>query len=695
MERLLTEEFLNKYRNAKSPLSHIGEFVYLRTYSRYLEDKKRRETWFETVKRTTEYNVSLGIRCKEKMGLPVNMEEEKKEAELLFDRLFNLKTFTSGRTLYMGGTEVVEMYPLSNFNCAFTNIEKFSDLVEVFYLLMIGSGVGVRISKEMTAGFPKVRHVMLEGRYDETIRARTPKEDMENTVCLLDRNNGSNAVILVGDSKEGWCDALRSYFNLISLDEYKDVARIVIDYSYVRPEGERLKRFGGRASGHKSLKRMFEKINKVVNRREDGMLQTIDLLDIATIISENVVSGGVRRSAMMVICDEDDYGVINAKRNIYRYADGKWIIDKEISHRRMSNNSVIYYNRPSFEKIKEIIDSIKINGEPGFINGAEALRRKPSFEGCNPCGEILLRSKQCCNLTTNNLMGFVKGNVLDEEELKETLRLSARVAIRMTLIEVELPEWNRVMQEDRIVGVSLTGMMDMVNKTGLSYDGLANLLGRLREEVHNEGRRYCAELGIEPPKLMTTIKPEGTLSMLPCVSSGIHFAHSNYYIRRIRISASDPLFKMIEAQGSYPVYDENGTSDGGSPIKVIEFPVKAPEGRTKYDVSAVEQLELYKLTMQNWTDHNSSITVHVRENEWDDVARWLYENFDYVVGITFIPLTEETYPLLPYETTTREDYEERVSRIKPIDYELLASYDNSDPHDITDADCENGVCPVR
>ena len=152
-----------------------------------------------------------------------------------------------------------------------------------------------------------------------------------------------------------------------------------------------------------------------------------------------------------------------------------------------------------------------------------------------------------------------------------------KVAIRMTLIEAEL-EWNRVSAGPDCV--SLTGMMDMVNKTGLSYDGLANLLGRLREEVHNEGRRYCAELGIEPPKLMTTIKPEGTLSMLPCVSSGIHFAHSNYYIRRIRISASDPLFKMIEAQGSYPVYDENGTSDGGSPIKVIEFPVKAPEGRT-------------------------------------------------------------------------------------------------------------------
>jgi ribonucleoside-triphosphate reductase len=629
------------------------------------------------------------------MGLSINMEEEKNEAEQLFDRLFNLKTFTSGRTLYMGGTEVVEKYPLSNYNCAFTNIEKFSDLVDVFYLLMVGSGVGIRITKDMVDKLPKVRSISLEGRYDGTVRATTSKEDMEDTRCILDKSDSSIAVILVGDSKEGWCDALESFFKLISLDEYKEVTRIIIDYSYVRPEGERLKRFGGRASGHKSIKRMFEKISKVINRRNDGILRTIDVLDIATIISENVVSGGVRRSAMMVICDENDDEVINAKRNIYKVVDGKWIEDTEISHRKMSNNSILYNSRPSLERIKEIIDSIKVNGEPGFINGAEAMRRKPSFKGCNPCGEILLRSKQCCNLTTNNLMGFVKGTVLDEEELIDTLKLSTRVAIRMTLVEVELPEWNKVMHEDRIIGVSLTGMMDMVNKTGMSYDDLADLLRRLRDEVHKEGNRYSAMLGIEAPKLMTTIKPEGSLSTLPCVSSGIHYAHSNYYIRRIRISVTDPLYKMLEAEGSFPIYNENGQTDENCTIKVIEFPIKAPEGRTKYDVGAIEQLELYKMSMLNWSDHNSSITVHVRDNEWDDVVQWLYDNFDYVVGITFLPLLEETYPLLPYETTTKEDYEERIRRVKPINYELLAKYDNNELHDIIDSECASGACPIR
>ena len=695
MRKLLSEEFLITYRSMISPLSHIGEFVYLRTYSRYLEEKKRRETWFETVLRTTEYNINLGIKHKKKIGQDINIEEEVKEAEQLFDRLFKLKTFTSGRTLYMGGTEVVEKYPLSNYNCAFTDIEKFSDLVDVFYLLMVGSGVGVCITRELVDKLPKVRRVSLEGRYDETVRANTPKEAMEDTRCILDNNDKAIAVILVGDSKEGWCNALESYFNLLSLDEYKEVTRIIIDYSYVRPEGERLRRFGGRASGHKSIKRMFEKINKVINRRSDGILQTLDALDIATIISENVVSGGVRRSAMMVICDEDDDEVINAKRNIYKVVDGKWLEDKDISHRKMSNNSILYNHRPSLERIKEIIASIKVNGEPGFINGTEALRRKPTFKGCNPCGEILLQSKQCCNLTTNNLMGFVKGSVLDEEELVDTLRLSTRVAIRMTLVDVELPEWNKVMQEDRIIGISLTGMMDMVNKTGMSYDDLADLLKRLRKEVHKEGNSYSALLNIQPPKLMTTIKPEGSLSTLPCVSSGIHFAHSNYYIRRIRISVTDPLYKMIEAQGSFPIYNENGQSDEDCSIKVIEFPIKAPEGRTKYEVGAIEQLELYKMSMKNWSDHNSSITVHVREHEWDDVTHWLYDNFDHVVGITFLPLMEETYPLLPYETTTREDYEERMKQVKPINYDLLAKYDNNEQHDIIDAECETGACPIR
>jgi ribonucleoside-triphosphate reductase (thioredoxin) len=695
MEHILSDNFLNKYKSLKNPLSNIGEFVYLRTYSRYLEDKKRRENWFETVLRTTEYNIRLGIEYKEANNLPVVWEEEIKEAESLFDQLFHLRTFTSGRTLYMGGTEVVKQYPLSNYNCSFTNVETLEDLVDVFYLLMVGSGVGIRIDRNLVEKLPLTRHIPMEGRYNGMLRYHTPKDTMEHTQAKTDSEDPLATIIMVGDSKEGWCEALQTYFKIITSADFTNTNKIILDYSYVRPEGERLKRFGGRASGHKSIQRMFEKMNKVFERREDGQLKTIDILDIATIISENVVSGGVRRSAMMVICDEDDEEVINAKRNIYKVVDGKWMEDKEISHRRMSNNSILYTHRPTLDRIREIINSIKINGEPGFINGVEALRRKPSFRGCNPCGEILLRSKQCCNLTTNNLVAFVDGTKLKKENLKEVLRLSTRVAIRMTLVNVELPKWNKVMQEDRIIGISLTGMMDMINKTNMSYEELAMLLRELREVVHEEGNRYTKELGIKAPELMTTIKPEGSLSTLPSVSSGIHYAHANYYIRRIRIAATDPLYQMIERQGCYPIYNENGQTDENCSVKVIEFPIKAPEGKTKYDVGAIEQLELYKMSMINWSDHNTSITIHVRDHEWDDIANWVYENFDYVVGITFLPLMEETYPLLPYECTTKEDYEERMGHIKPIDYDLLAELDDSEEREIIDKECEAGVCPIR
>jgi adenosylcobalamin-dependent ribonucleoside-triphosphate reductase len=695
MERLLSEEFVERERGQETPLSHLGEFVYLRTYSRYLEDKKRRESWSETVLRATQYNVELGLEYKRNHNIASNLQEEREEAELLFNNLYHLRTFPSGRTLYMGGSEVVKQYPMSNYNCAFTDIEDMRDLVDVFYLLMVGSGVGIRIEKGHVALLPTVRHITMVSNYDMNVRLTTAKNDMEHSSLTIQRSEETTAVLKVGDSKEGWCEALETYFKLVTADQYSHIHKLIIDYSYVRPEGERLKRFGGRASGHKSIQRMFEKMNRVFHNRIDSKLRAIDILDIATIISENVVSGGVRRSAMMVICDEDDDEVIHAKRNIYQVVDGKWLEDPEISHRKMSNNSILYHHRPSLERIMEIINSIKINGEPGFINASEAHRRKPSFRGSNPCGEILLQSKQCCNLTTNNLMAFVHSNKLDLAALKKVIALSTRVAIRMTLVEVELPDWNRVMQEDRIIGVSLTGMMDMVNKTEMSYDELAILLDDLREVVHTEGKRYCEELGIKPPKLMTTIKPEGSLSTLPCVSSGIHYAHSNYYIRRIRISASDPLYKMIEAQGSYPIYNENGQSDEDCQVKVIEFPIKAPEGRTKYEVGAMEQLELYKLSMLHWSDHNTSITVHVREQEWEEVAQWLYDNFEYTVGITFLPLMEETYPLLPYECTTKEDYEERMKKVKPIDYELLASLENSEEWEIIDQECETGACPIR
>lgn len=307
--------------------------------------------------------------------------------------------------------------------------------------------------------------------------------------------------------------------------------------------------------------------------------------------------------------------------------------------------------------------------------------------------EILLKANTCCNLSTNNLVAFVKDGKLDKKALKDVLRLSTRVALRMTLVDVELPNWDKAMKEDRVIGVSLTGMMDMMNLTGMDYKALGELLQELRDTVHEEGRRYAKALNVSTPKLMTTVKPEGSISTLPGVSSGVHFSHSPYYIRRVRINETDPLYKTIKKDNCYPIYDEPTNPH----VKVVEFPIQAPEGKTKYDVGAIEQLELYKLTMNNWTDHNTSITVHVRENEWDDVANWVHENFDDIVGVTFLPLYEETYPLLPFEKTTKEDYEKRLKQIKPIDLTYLHDLEKDiyQEQDILDNECAGGACPVR
>ena len=280
-------------------------------------------------------------------------------------------------------------------------------------------------------------------------------------------------------------------------------------------------------------------------------------------------------------------------------------------------------------------------------------------------------------------------------DLVETIKMSTRVAIRMTLVDLELEEWDKAMKKDRIIGVSLTGVMDMCNAVGFENDHLAGLLSYLRQIVHDEGEKFSKELGIKAPSLMTTFKPEGTISSLPGSSSGIHYSHSPYYVRRVRVSVTDPLYKAVE--GRYPCFNEVGQTDENCTTKVVEFPVKAPMGKTKYDVSALEQLELYKITMENWTDHNTSITVHVRENEWEEVSEWLYENFDSCIGITFLPLFEETYPLLPYEGITEEEYEERIKNIKGIDLEVLRKIEEKDyeEQDILEAGCESGICPIR
>ena len=680
---LLTREFLSPYKHAPNPMGQLGAFVYTRTYSRFLPRLGRREFWWETVRRAVEYNCSLAPTSRE-------------EAEKLFDNIYHMRQFLSGRTLWVGGTPVAELYPMANYNCAFTVIDSFTAYHDLFYLLMVGSGVGVRVLQSDADKLPPVRTDLeiLHKSYDPV----PPYARLEYTDLTFAHDT---ATLNVGDSKEGWAQALTHYFDLLSNREYRKIHRLIVVYDSIRPKGERLRTFGGTASGFGSMMAMIDKIHKVITaagQREGAVwvpLRPIDLLDIANIIGENVVSGGVRRTSEIGLIDADDQACIQAKSNLYRQMRGRWEIDKSIAHRQMSNNSIFYRKKPTREKLHWHLQQMRYSGEPGWINEEAGAKRRPNFSGCNPCGEILLDSNGLCNLTTVNVMAFVKDGKLDRDALLEAQRLSVRAGYRMTCRALELHRWNAVQQRDRLLGCSLTGWQDMVNAAGLDREAQIALLEELRRTAHDAAKSIAERLGGRTPLLVTTLKPEGTLSLLPTVSSGVHYSHAPYYIRRVRITAADPLCKVCEELG-YPVLPEVGQDPDDPTTKVVEFPVKAPEGRVKADVSAFEQLETYKMFMEHYVDHNCSITVHVRENEWDAVDQWVWDNWDDVVALSFLSYDDSFYELMPYEAISKEEYERRLAEMKPFNPSLLSRYEQQETElDIGDSECVNGVCPVR
>lgn len=683
--RIISEEFVSRFKHASSPMNQLGNFVYYRTYSRWLPEESRREYWWETVRRAVEYNCSL-------------VPTSKEEAEKLYRNVFYLKQFLSGRTLWVGSTDVSQYYPMSNYNCSFQVIDSFASFRDVFYLLMVGSGVGVRILKSDVDKIPKVRTDV------EIIHeAYTPMlKSLRQDSTSLEFTHNDTVKITIGDSKEGWVQSLDYYLKVLYSAEYRKIKTVILNYDHVREKGEKLKTFGGTASGHSSMKNMFTKINRVIEkaatRTSENLikLRPIDCLDIANVIGENVVVGGVRRTAEIILIDADDKECIQAKSQLYKKVDNKWVIDPEISHRQMSNNSIYYTKKPTREMLHWHIQQMRYSGEPGWVNEEAGAKRRPNFKGVNPCAEILLDSKGLCNLTTINVMGFVTPEgTLDYDGLMEAQRLSARAGYRMTCTELEIPEWNSVQQRDKLLGCSLTGWQDMVNALNYTMDDQKKLLEDLRHAARTAAVDYARELGMQEPLLITTVKPEGTLSLLPVVSSGVHFSHAPYFVRRIRISADDPLVKVCEELG-YPVFPEVGQEKESCTTKVVEFPVKAPNGRLKKDVSAIEQLEIYKMFMTYYVEHNCSITIHVRDHEWDQVEQWVWDNWDDTVALSFLSFDDSFYDLLPFEEITEEEYEARKAAMNPFVPSLIGKYEKEEVQfDIGNEGCEGGICPVR
>ena len=743
---LLTTEFLKGYPDHPAHMTPLGQFTFYRTYARFLPTLNRRETWKETVARAVEYNVGLDRRHRTKIGLPIPQDWLRGEAESLFDAIFNLRQFPSGRTLWVGGTKVAENYPMANYNCSFTNIEKWEDLYELFYLLMLGSGVGLKCTPKMAAGLAPIRTGtrLILSEYNPV-----PSDYRLEHTDLRQLENGF-AKIYVGDSKEGWRDALRQYLTLLTDPRYEHVHTIKVSFNSVRPKGERLKTFGGTASGPEPLMEMFAGIDAVLKNRIDmslapietdargyGRVRPIHILDIANLIGNNVVSGGVRRTAEIFLFAPDDmeclfakYGVngfwseahfaqheaVRAQLNKLGIQPPAWFdalreksYDEEVNgaspfhygrpkigHRRLSNNSIAFDAAPSPDMLHLIFLMIQLDGEPGFINLEAARLRRENVEGVNPCGEILLDSKQQCNLTTVNLCAFQNETGFDLEAAKRAQALSARAGLRMTLIDLELPEWNEKHKRDRLTGCSLTGVQDALN--GMSDSQKDAVLEALSLAARDAAEAYAHALRIPSPLLTTTIKPEGTLSLVAGgVSAGLHYAHAPYFIRRIRVSSDDALAKAALALKwkAQPEVGTPGNAIENARTLVIDFPVASGSTVTKGDVPALKQLENYLQFQRHYTQHNSSNTITVRPDEWADLEREIVKVWDQFVGVSFLAHDGGTYQLAPYEAITKDQYEALRSVNPSFGPEMLTQFEVGESLDTEDDDCASGACPIR
>lgn len=672
----LHEVSMNNYPSQwlKNPFGYI---VYKRTYSRWLDQEQRRETWKETVDRVIQYTCSLA---------PVSDDERR----LLFDYMFNLRLFPAGRTLWIGGTKASSLYPLANFNCSFVVIDSFEKYCEMFYALMLGVGVGFRILNKDVAKLPRIipgKEIIHEDYVYNGLR-------IDDTVWTL---QDQTIFISVGDSKEGWVEALRLFFDAFLHPEIKTIRLI---YNNVRPAGFRLKTFGGRASGHLALVTMFNNITRVFNAT-NGTIRAIDALDIANSIAHAVVVGGVRRSSQIALFDDPD--VATAKVNLYTD-----ISKADKLYRAQSNNSWLIDGHPDYSWFLEALDNVLTNYEPGFLNWSEMKRRRPNANGVNPCSEIILDDRGVCNLTEVNLAAFMQGGKL-RNDVEIAVRLAARLGLRQTMVHFDdLPSWDHVQQRDRLLGVSLTGIMDAYDSSIYSWRQFMDYITHLRCIAREEAYTYADELGLNKPLLVTTIKPSGTISQLAGVSNGIHRSFAPCYMRRMRVSKNDPMVRALIRAGYKPRPDgifedqfdaaknQNELLEQAS-TWVFEFPIQTAAKIKASDESAVSQLRRY-LDFQNcWTDHNTSVTIQMAPEEKEDVARFLYEHWnDGIVGVSFAIKDTNNYPLMPYKATDRYyfvttiDFEQFDAMIDEEERRL-----NHDEFELDTSDCAGGFCPVR
>lgn len=648
--RSLTAE--SKTYFADNPL---GEFVYLRTYARWKPEEKRRETWIETVDRYLAF-------MKENLGDKLTETEyEEVRAAIL-----KQEVMPSMRLLQFAGDPARRCNTCA-YNCTFIAPATLTDFAEIMYLSMQGCGVGFSVESYNIEKLPQIARDSGEVRTTYTIE----------------------------DSKEGWCDALTA-----GLTAWYEGADISFNYDLIRPAGARLKTMGGKASGPEPLRALLEFARSKIKKQAGRRLRPIDVHDIICKIGECVVAGGVRRTAMISLSDLDDAELREAKHGQFYLTEPQ---------RSVANNSAVYERTPSSHELMEEWVALMQSGsgERGIFNRgslAETMpaRRRAYFKklglidangvvcgpiGTNPCGEIILQSKQFCNLSEV---------IARKGDSKETLLRKTRIAAILGTYQSSLtkfnyisPDWQKHCEAECLLGVSITGQWDCETARK------ADVLTAMRDVADATNATYAKRFGINRSMSVTAVKPSGTVSQTFNCSSGIHPRHAQYYIRRIRISATDSLFKMLKDQG-VPYHPEIGQTEANASTYVLEFPVAAPANtKSKDDLSALEQLEYWKRIKLHYTQHNPSATISVGDDEWIAVVAWLQENWKIVGGLSFLPRFDHVYQLAPYEAISKDEYERRKAAFPEIDYTKLLTYEHQDETEQKqEVACAGGTCDI-
>lgn len=636
----------------------LSEFIFYRSYSRWIEDEERRETWIETVDRYINY-------MRKNLGSSLN----NKEYEEIKEAILKQEIMPSMRLFQFAG-KAADRTNVCTYNCSYIAPESFQDVAEIMYVSMCGTGVGWSVESQNVEKFPQI----------------------------IKQNGGEIKTFVIPDDKEGWADALT-----LGMKTWAEGKDIKFDYSLLRPAGARLKTMGGKSSGPEPLRQLLEFTRKKMLARQGRRLRSIDLHDIICMIGYCVVSGGVRRSAMISLSDLDDESIRDAKQGQFYVAEPQ---------RSLANNSAVYMAKPSNKEfLDEWLALIKSgSGERGIFNRGslvktmpkrrlDILRQKKGYfditgnfivgqMGTNPCGEIILQSKQFCNLTE-----VVARYNDSEESLLRKIRLATILGTyqaTLTNFPYLSKGWKDNCETERLLGVSITGQWD--SKVSREEEVLA----RLKDEAIKWNREYSKKFNVNPSTAITCVKPSGTVSQLVDCASGMHTRYAPYYIRRVRISATDSLFRMLKDQG-VPYKPEVGQSYENATTYVFEFPVKAPKGSVfSKDLSALDQLEHWKKVKLNYTEHNPSVTVTVGDNEWIEVANWVYNNWDIVGGLSFLPRNDHVYELAPYEEIDKERYEELVGKFKDMDFAQIVSYEKYDETEAKkELACAGGACELN